>query len=289
LSSRSSPSWRIIAILAGLLLPALSRAKAKAQLARCLSNNRQWGLAMNIYLGDNRDGMPMDGTGANVNTGQYGPNIMGAANSPGMPDDPNSWLNLLPQNVGDLPFKDYYDATLLNPNGVRDILPFPGNNVGRIWECPTARLASNDKLLKDGQYGFFTYAMDVDLKLLSSIKINNVIGNTLGYPVMPKAGTVRFPSAQVLFSEVVFSPTYEAYPTPYPPLGQSVGVYPSARWDYFAVRHGGSSGVITFLDGHAQTYKWDYVYNKQSPPPNREEVFNSDIWWNPNRDITTKP
>lgn len=42
----------IIAILAGLLLPALSRARAKAQGVRCLSQLRQCGLAMNLYLPD---------------------------------------------------------------------------------------------------------------------------------------------------------------------------------------------------------------------------------------------
>ena len=43
----------IIAILAALLLPALSRAKLKAKDAQCLSNLKQLGLAENLYLTDN--------------------------------------------------------------------------------------------------------------------------------------------------------------------------------------------------------------------------------------------
>jgi prepilin-type N-terminal cleavage/methylation domain-containing protein/prepilin-type processing-associated H-X9-DG protein len=45
----------IIAILAGLLLPALARAKIKAQAATCLNNQKQLGLAWFMYAGDNQD------------------------------------------------------------------------------------------------------------------------------------------------------------------------------------------------------------------------------------------
>ena len=43
----------IIAILASLLLPALSRAKAQAKQTACLNNMRQIGLALILYEGDN--------------------------------------------------------------------------------------------------------------------------------------------------------------------------------------------------------------------------------------------
>lgn len=48
----------IIAILAALLLPALSRAKQKGQQAVCLSNLKQIGLGFELYLGDHNDHFP---------------------------------------------------------------------------------------------------------------------------------------------------------------------------------------------------------------------------------------
>lgn len=65
----------IIAILAALLLPALSKAKEKAAAAACLNNLKQWGTATHLYVIENNDFLPPDGTpnpsDSSTNTGWY--------------------------------------------------------------------------------------------------------------------------------------------------------------------------------------------------------------------------
>lgn len=48
----------IIAILAAMLLPALSKAKDKAKTIQCVNNTKQLGLAAMMYAGDNQDYLP---------------------------------------------------------------------------------------------------------------------------------------------------------------------------------------------------------------------------------------
>src|ERR1039457_6010710 len=151
--------------------------------------------------------------------------------------------------------------------------------------CPSIKLTADDQtgstFLQLGQYGFVCYVMDIDLKLSSAIK-HGVIGNSYSYPNMPKLGTIRHSSAQVLLNEFCFSPTLENWTSS---TGPQMGAFPAARWTYFAKRHNGR-GVLSFTDGHSAIFKYDYVYGADpGGGDSRAEKLNPDIWWNPNRDV----
>jgi prepilin-type N-terminal cleavage/methylation domain-containing protein len=69
----------IIAILAGLLFPALSSAKERARRASCLNNSRQFILATHIYAGDFQDYLPQGNTDFRANTNDTHTPILSSA------------------------------------------------------------------------------------------------------------------------------------------------------------------------------------------------------------------
>jgi prepilin-type N-terminal cleavage/methylation domain-containing protein len=70
----------IIAILAAMLLPALARAKAQAQRARCFSNQHQIGIAFKLYADDHSEKYPIqDGWASDGGQRPNPPNISGNA------------------------------------------------------------------------------------------------------------------------------------------------------------------------------------------------------------------
>jgi prepilin-type N-terminal cleavage/methylation domain-containing protein/prepilin-type processing-associated H-X9-DG protein len=99
----------IIGILAGMLFPALTRAKAKAQSVSCLSNLKQWGLATFLFTTDNEDFLPKDGTPNGTST-------------------VDGWYNDLPRALG---IPTYHEV------------PWRTNSAGRaegsIWVCPSSK------------------------------------------------------------------------------------------------------------------------------------------------------
>jgi prepilin-type N-terminal cleavage/methylation domain-containing protein len=73
----------IIAILAAMLLPALSRAKQTALRTRCLNNIRQAGLATTMYASDSQDALP------------YGYVLAGESSQNGNASTGNCWTNFI--------------------------------------------------------------------------------------------------------------------------------------------------------------------------------------------------
>jgi prepilin-type N-terminal cleavage/methylation domain-containing protein len=69
----------IIAILAAMLLPALAKAKAKAQKISCTNNQKQISLAFRQWALDNQDSTPMRVSSANGGTAGAGATDLGAA------------------------------------------------------------------------------------------------------------------------------------------------------------------------------------------------------------------
>ncbi len=107
----------IIAILAALLLPALSKTKSQSQQTSCLNNKRQLQVAWQLYVTDYADNMPLCGA-----TGQ---------------DNNFGWVS------GWMP--DPADATNYNSlQGTNSVL-WPYNNSVGIYKCP-----SDVSLAKDG-------------------------------------------------------------------------------------------------------------------------------------------
>jgi len=102
----------IIAILAGMLLPALSRAKAKAQSITCINNLKQWSLAMTMYAQDYQETVPEEG------------NVTLRINED---ENKESWYNVVPPSIRLQSLLALYSRTNI---------PLPGNRT--LFSCPTA-------------------------------------------------------------------------------------------------------------------------------------------------------
>jgi prepilin-type N-terminal cleavage/methylation domain-containing protein len=101
----------VIGILAALLLGAINTAKAKARVAACLSNFKQFGMAFYLYAGDHNDGVLPNQDGQNMPLGL-------------------TWV----QGWEGLPGPDCTNLSYLQGSLVGPYLGTPG-----VWRCPSCR------------------------------------------------------------------------------------------------------------------------------------------------------
>src|SRR5882724_10880910 len=102
----------IIAILAAMLLPALSKAKQKTQLIQCMNNNKQLTLGWLMYADDNNSKLP--------------PNMNGNGPSDTAKSWVNGWLDWNPGNTDNTNLQFLANA-LLGPYVQRQV---------KVYKCP---------------------------------------------------------------------------------------------------------------------------------------------------------
>ena len=111
----------IIAILAGMLLPALSKAKLKAQGIQCMNNHRSLLLALRMYADDHNDKFPLAGLTDQNNAEKGSLWMSGHLNYD--PNNPSNWD----------PEQDIKKSPLF---------PYCGKSVA-IFKCPADRSVIN--------------------------------------------------------------------------------------------------------------------------------------------------
>src|SRR2546421_1104135 len=127
----------IIAILAALLLPALSQAKEKGRMARCKSNLRQWGIAHVLYAQDNENLLLET---AEISGFNRVPTIVYVHRQP------------YPQYLNLEAIAPYIPGLNLDLNNVANV------NVGGIWWCPSCPKEDFSLTVGTAQAGWFNSA-----------------------------------------------------------------------------------------------------------------------------------
>ena len=127
----------IIALLIGVLLPALTKARLAAQETQCMSNLRQFGVGFQIYADANKGLLALDGpdgsdTGSNL-IGKHNP-LDTTAEVSGV-DDPSLWYNAVPTAIKK---QTYYQMILDDMQG-RNPLASYGDKQRHLHPCPHRR------------------------------------------------------------------------------------------------------------------------------------------------------
>ena len=207
----------IIAILAAMLLPALSRAKARASATACLNNMKQLQLASLMYADENNDRLVNNDTGATAGF---------ASTSAG----PYAWIQ---GNV--------QEWTVNYVENIRTGVLFPYNKSTEIYRCPGSRAfvrGSGGVIVPHNR----SYGM--------SVQINCSHGKNSTYTrVVKKTSEVKRPANVWVFGEE------NQVSIDNGAMGVESREGPAQFWNPPSARHN-SGANFSFLDGHAELWRW---------------------------------
>lgn len=242
----------IIALLIGILLPALGAARGTARSMSCLSNLRQWGIATAIYTTENKERLPRD-----LDFTLKGENLAaGATVGSGASGDlsPGVWYNELPQLVGQLSYGEIFvSGTVTNTL----------DEGAAIWYCAEELSQGSSNNAVTGNGNLFHYAANGVLNGEGNFAGLNIARDANGAP-MGEVGnyTTQAKNWSVITDAAANDPLHVSLlniTSTSDTVYMSEPENPVSSVVPLAVdpdRHGRGSGAnanMMFLDGHAES------------------------------------